>query len=180
MIYLSNNFVYYSRNESKILSADQATTLKNLLGFQTKTFNLIYRATRDGFCGIFFNYKVFGISKTLTIVKTTKGNIFGGYASETFSLFSYKSDNNAFIFSLVNPQNKSPYKIMVTPSSSKAIYTDNTNAPNFGTDNLCIFCNSNMNQDSRNNLQDDYPNPNGYMDGEYYFKIVEIEVYQVL
>ena len=48
---------------------------------QTKTFYLIYQATSDGFQASNFHAKADGIANTLTIVKTTNENIFGGYTA---------------------------------------------------------------------------------------------------
>ena len=66
-------------------------------------WKLIYRGTRDGFGAKDFHRECDGVAKTVTIVKTTNGNIFGGYTDLPWSSKDIVSiDNNSFIFSLVN------------------------------------------------------------------------------
>ncbi len=72
-------------------------------------WTLIHRGTRDGFGTKDFHRECDGVAKTLTIVKTTNGNIFGGYTDLPWSspiYLTYYVDNNAFIFSLVNAKNQ--------------------------------------------------------------------------
>ncbi len=70
---------------------------------------LIHRETRDGFGANNFHSEYDGVVKTLTIVKTTNGNIFGCYTdlpwNQPFYITDY-IDNNPFIFSLVNEKNQ--------------------------------------------------------------------------
>jgi hypothetical protein len=44
-----------------------------------KSYQVLYRGSRDGFRSIFLHQKVDGHSHTAMIVETTKGFIFGGY-----------------------------------------------------------------------------------------------------
>ena len=54
---------------------------------------MIYKATVDGFKGSDFHRKCDNKGKTLTLIKTTKGYIFGGFTSESWGGNSgYKSD----------------------------------------------------------------------------------------
>jgi hypothetical protein len=72
-------------------------------------WSLLYRATRDGFEPNDFHSKCDNKSNTLTIVKAKEsGFIFGGFTSvEWDGSDRYKSDLNAFIFSLTNKDKKS-------------------------------------------------------------------------
>ena len=73
--------------------------------------NLIYRASRDGFEAFNFNAKCDNKPNTLVIIKSTNGNVFGGYTEQSCSSeVYYKDDRNSFIFSLINKLNK-PIKI---------------------------------------------------------------------
>ena len=147
---------------------------------QTKTFNLIYRATVDGFQASNFHAKADGISNTLTIVKSTKGYIFGGYTAVAWnSIGAYQIDATSFLFSLVNPQNVGPYKTMVN-MQQYSIYCLSSYGPTFGGGHdLHISDNSNTNSNSYNNAHS-YPNPYGFLDGQSNFQTVEIEVYNII
>jgi hypothetical protein len=82
---------------------------------------LLYRASRDG-NGRFLSKCAYK-SQTLIVIKSANGCIFGGYTNAQWdSSNENKTDPNAFIFSLVNPENK-PTKIKIAKGQeSKAIY----------------------------------------------------------
>ncbi len=71
-------------------------------------WTLLYRGTRDGFGAADFHSKCDGHSNTLTIVKAHGSSyIFGGFNSIPWDNSSgFKSDPNAFLFSLTNKDNK--------------------------------------------------------------------------
>ena len=157
------------------------SALRNLIGFQSQTFTLIYQATVDGFQASNFHSKVDGITNTLTVIQTTRGNIFGGYFSVAYSnlIVGANADSTAFIFSLVNPQN-APYKIMI-PSANVAcaIVYSSSYGPIFGCGfDICVADNSNTNTNSYNYIYS-YPHSNGFMDGVYTFQTVDIQVYKI-
>jgi len=69
----------------------------------------LYRATRDGFRAKDFHRKCDNFENTLVVIKSTEGNVFGGFASKPWnstptvgSKKGYVPDQSAFIFSLVN------------------------------------------------------------------------------
>jgi hypothetical protein len=75
--------------QSEILTASQAVDLIELCDFKLNDkFNLIYRASMDGFSTYDFHRKCDGIQNTLVIVKV-KGNenIFGGYTGKILFYF---------------------------------------------------------------------------------------------
>jgi hypothetical protein len=116
----------------------------------------------------------------LIIVKTIKGNIFGGYHSGALygPSSSYAADNTAFLFSLVNPQNN-PYKIILA-AIQYAIQLDQTKLIHFGDGDLNIAENSNSNNNSFCGTNGMYPNKPSPMDGGDYFQTSEIEVYNII
>ena len=64
--------------DSIIMNADQQVQLVNLCEFpQDQKWELKYRASRDGFKGTDFHAKCNGIPNTLTVIKSTNGNIRG-------------------------------------------------------------------------------------------------------
>ena len=90
--------------DSKILTKPEEYNFLEKI-FQEKTKkkfkpNLLFRATRDTDNCLIFHKKCDNIKDTLTLVKTKTGNIFGGYASETWNGNNYKKDDEAFCFSI--------------------------------------------------------------------------------
>jgi hypothetical protein len=77
LIGLKEKFTGFS--DSVILNSNQTQDLIKLCNFSTDDYwMLLYRGNRDGFFSKDFHRKVDGISKTLTIIKTTGKYIFGG------------------------------------------------------------------------------------------------------
>ena len=68
---------------------------------QKFTLLLLYRGTRDGWTGEQIHCKIDYKGPTITIIKTNTGKIFGGYTFVSWDRSaSYKTDNEAFIFSV--------------------------------------------------------------------------------
>jgi len=149
---------------------------------------LLWRGTRDGFASSTFHKLCDGKGKTLTVVKTTSGYIIGGYTSVPWSSAEhYIADPTAFLFTLVNPNNK-PLKLPVLPLSlQSATYHNFFYGPTFGWGHdLYIADNCNLNANSfARSLS--YTLPNGlyfYLGGDWmlgssYFQVSEIEVFLV-
>ena len=142
------------------------------------SFELIYRATRDGDTIKDFHNKCDNKSPTICIMETPKGYIFGGYTTVLFNLLENKEvkikDDKAFVFSL---DKREKYK---TKDENRAII----NSPNF----LIIFGNgSNTIQIENNALKskNHWSNPNGSygsnlnLTEDNNFSLVEIEVFLV-
>lgn len=96
-------------------------------------WNLLYRASSDGFRASNFHSKCDYQTKTLTVIKTRNGNIFGGYTAAAWDrVSSNKADKNAFIFSLVNKLNR-PVKMKIARDKEEhAIYCSSQCGPAFG------------------------------------------------
>ena len=102
------------------MSENQSIDLIKLCEFNSNTkFELIYKATRDGFKVSDFHAKCDNISKTFAIIKVAGNeNIFGGYTEALWNSQihankpKHRKDRNAFIFSLVNNDNN-PIKMKV-------------------------------------------------------------------
>jgi hypothetical protein len=170
--------------DSTILSTTQQTSLLNLIGFQAKSFSLLWRGTRDGFAASTFHSLCDNKGSTLTVVKATTGYIAGGYASVSWACRGgYVDDSTAFLFTLTNPSNM-PLKLAVT-YSYRALYDNPSSGPTFDwdlwiTDASNTIANSYMRTDS-------YVAPNGnygfnsglFTMGSAYFQVAEIEVFLV-
>jgi hypothetical protein len=151
-----------------------------------KQWKLQYRATRDGFTGENFHSKCDGIANTLTIIKSTNGNIFGGFTENAWkSTGGYYNDQKAFIFSLVNKENK-PFKVMCS-IGGYAINCNSTYGPTFGGGfDIHVSSDSNSNQTSYSNFGHTYKHADyqygtekakSILAGSYNFQTLEIEVF---
>jgi hypothetical protein len=147
-------------------------------------WNLIYRASRDGFKASQFHAKCDNKHNTLVIIKSTNGNIFGGYTEQSWAHGSLKFDRIAFIFSLINQLNR-PLKIKCEKSGI-AIMSLNDNGPIFGVRDILISNESNTNKHSYSNLGRSFIHPDyahgsneakSFLAGSEYFQVSEIEVY---
>ena len=151
-------------------------------------WSLLYRATRDGFSSVDFHSKCDSNSNTLTLLKA-KGSayIFGGFTTVSWDgLNEFKSDPNAFIFSLTN-KDKKPLKMKIDPNEHQAaIYCGSEYGPTFGAD-IYIGNHSNIIVSSYSDLGYFYRHPQikfgkneaqTFLAGSFKFQLDEIEVYQ--
>jgi hypothetical protein len=176
--------------KSQILTnQQQSSTLIKLSEFSPNDkWSLLYRGTRDGFSTKDFHSKCDSHSNTLTILKAKHSSfIFGGFTTVSWdNTRNFKSERNAFIFSLTNKDNQ-PLKMKIDPNEIKyAIYCDSDNGPSFGID-VHIGNKANTNMGSYSRLGYSYLHPqytygtndaNTFLAGSYEFQLDEIEVYQ--
>jgi hypothetical protein len=170
--------------KSLILSGNQPSDLIKLCEFSIKDkWTLLYRGTRDGFGAYDFHPKCDNHNKTLTILKA-KGSsfIFGGYTAINWDTSQqFKSDPNAFLFSLTNQENQ-PCKIKQT-NVKNSIFCDLFEGPIFGNNDILICHDADTTMDSCSDLGRSYEHPQpsqgkSYLAGSYHFRLSEIEVYQ--
>ena len=151
---------------------------------------LLYQASRDGFFPKSFHSKCDGILGTLTVVKSSNGNIFGGYTkADWFSSVGYllKYDDNAFLFSLVNSYNTT-VKMPVTNPNNAIVAADYL-GPSFGGGDLlnaaCDLCFYTLDLSSgESNLGLNYqlssfPYDSFILAGSLVFQAIQIEVYSI-
>jgi hypothetical protein len=123
----------------------------------------------------------------LTILKAKQSKfIFGGYTTASWdSSNKFKSDPNAFIFSLTNKDNL-PLKMKIGYIHDDAIYCYSRWGPTFGRD-ICIANNANTTMDSYSKLGFTYIHPqyeynsneaDTFLAGWHCFQLDEIEIYQ--
>jgi len=192
---------------SSILNLTERTNLLKLTELSIEKWKLIYRASLHGFKASDFHEKCDGASKTLTIIRSSNSNIFGGYTEAQWdSSGQIKSDPVAFIFSLENKENN-PLKISIT-NQKRAIYCNPKFGPTFGYEeiitrnqehnhyeiddfqveresysfsyDLNISDQSNLKSDSFSSLNSSYSfDLNKHiLAGSDYFQVDEIEVYR--
>ena len=146
------------------------------------TMKLLFKATRDGQHCSNFHSKCDKKVQQLVFIKTTKGQIFGGYTEEGFrSRNTGIVDNNAFVFSF------STKKIYNAKNNNEVIYDYSSYGPCFySTPYLAICIESNMLEDKSYTCEINHNYFDGITidyelnNGEKYFYVQEIEVYQIL
>ena len=143
---------------------------------------LLFKATRDGQHCSNFHSKCDNKVQQLVFIKTTKGEIFGGYTEEGFrNRNDCIVDNNAFVFSF------STKKIYNAKYNEKVIYDHSSYGPYFKAGSRgAFYIPSNM------IIEKSYTCTisNSYFDGmtidyelnngEEHFYVQDIEVYQIL
>ena len=186
---ICGNLDQTSINSAILVTDKMKNDLVALCKLSGKRFKMIYRATRDGFQASSFHAKCDHQSRTLTIIQTTQGYIFGGYTSvEWVSDKRWKANPNAFLFSLVNVRSL-PQLMPVQVGDPYSIRCESSIGPTFGFGgSICISNNSNTTAESYSNLGKSYDltlfsngtiEPKSFLAGSRYFQTSEIEVFQL-
>ena len=174
-----------------ILSTSSSQSDLNLLCQfpESQKWELKYRASRDGFSTENFHSKCDEIPNTLTIIKSTNGNVFGGFTEKGWSSNGgLVSDTQAFIISLINAENN-PFKALFSNNGYALVcnpsYGPVFGNPNFGYD-IFISSNSNTSQVCSSSFGYTYHHPDyqkgtskakSILAGSRSFQTVEIEVF---
>ena len=186
----------YTTREKNINISSKIITKKNKFDFLIKRFKLyqnssinedgelkcklLYRASKDGDAANIFHSKCDFIKHTLVIIETGKGFKFGGYANEQTwdGNKIYKKDNKAFIFSF------DKNKIYNVKNDRYAIGVKTNFGPIFGNDHFYIndkaFINGGICKHGRFCCFDDQVSDQELTNGDKNFKLVEMEVFEVL
>ena len=143
---------------------------------------LIYRATRDADSIKMFHSKCDNIRNTLMIVETTTGYTFGGFTSVGWNNNRGKDiyDNKAFCFSL---NLKKIYNI-INPNYALHIQSDDSR-PSFGSNYYVFILGDQFLNAQKSYTQKitDYKGESQACEingGNEYFKVKELEVFQIL
>ncbi|TNV79755.1 hypothetical protein FGO68_gene7835 [Halteria grandinella] len=149
-------------------------------GTPLKQSNLLYRGSVSKFGIAEFHKQCDHKPKTITIIRTTKGNIIGGYTSQLWNHFaSFKVDKTAWLFNIDLPN-----IFRVQPSGEKAIVGNSNYGPIFGGGhNLSIVNAANNNSGSGVSINSSYENLENVnlLKGQdtTHFRVTEIEVFQI-
>jgi hypothetical protein len=179
--------------DSKILNASEYhKKLIDLCEFDVETkWNLLYRASEHGFTAQDFHSKCDNHANTLAIIKSTNGNIFGGYTQQLWTIIDgggFKEDKNAFLFSLINNHGQ-PMKMKIK-KPKKAIFCYKNWGLSFchGFCDLRISDNSDINSSSScTDFGQTYEHPvyahgskeaKSFLAGSENFQTSEIEVFK--
>jgi hypothetical protein len=175
------------RIDSKIVNEALEQELLRLCNFPLNIdLKLLYSGRRYGFGAKQFHSKCDSIPNTLTIIRSSNGNIFGGYTQCSWDQSGiHKSDYAAFIFSLRNEESK-PIKMRVT-EPAYAIYCHSSFGPVFGKDGDIFIFNELVGKKNTSDLGSSYQHPthlhqtsDSFLAGSREFQVSDIEVFQKL
>eukprot|EP00026_Physarum_polycephalum_P014186 Phypoly_transcript_14674.p1 GENE.Phypoly_transcript_14674~~Phypoly_transcript_14674.p1 ORF type:complete len:222 (-),score=39.54 Phypoly_transcript_14674:73-738(-) len=151
-----------------------------------KTFQLLYKASVDGFGDADFHNACDNKGSTLTVIQSTDGYLFGGYTPLSFDASSsYKSDQEMFLFTLTNPHSLPPTKYPLKKEDTYGIYCYSPYGPIFGGGHdILVSSYSHQNNFSYSNFPYSYTDTTGKgnttFTGARNFTIREIEVFCVI
>ena len=162
-----------------MINNKQVIELMNICEFQKQEkFQLLYRASEDGFNSDNFHQKCDGIKNTLTIIKSTNGNIFGGYTGAAWSSSGdYISDTNSFIFSLIN-QSNDPFKAKCTDNQYEIVGNESHGPTYCSAFHISSNSNTNLNSFSSFGSYIHGTYGDAILAGSKNFQTVEIEVFE--
>ncbi|KAJ5076193.1 pep-cterm sorting domain-containing protein [Anaeramoeba ignava] len=161
-----------------------------------QSIKLGFSAKRNGFSCVKFHEICDGKGKTLVVIKSKDGFIFGGYTSvgwdkskikeHSIYLGDWIKDENAFLFSLKNPLNSKPFKLPIEPGQELcALRYEPKHGPYFGNSDLSI--DGNLRSGSSDSLGFSYVIPSQFLESDFEnrkifsnsdrWEIEEIEIY---
>jgi hypothetical protein len=177
---------------SNILDIDLQKKLNVLCEFSpNQKWQLLYRGSEHGFSADNFRAHCGDHAGTLTVVKSTNGNIFGGYTDQTWAIvknYEFKADANAFLFSLIN-KDRQALKMRVK-TAEKAIFCCTDYGPTFGHGNCDLIIRNNCHLNASSGTPDfaqTYAHPRyvhgsneakSFLAGSTPFQVAEIEVFK--
>ena len=167
--------------DSKIVKYDELSLIedgiKNKFKKKIKKYELLFRASRDGFQAEKFHEKCDGKSYTITFVITSIGRRFGGFTDQVWNKSNnYIGGSNGFIFSLDNKE------IYYNKNSSYNINANSSYGPTFGGGFDFYLCNNcNDNYSSYNNSDHSYQRywKKYVMAWTNHFYVKDYEVYKI-
>ena len=121
--------------DAMILSLNDQFELNKLGGFDNQQWQLIYRASRDGYTAKAFHQFCDGCFPTMCVIRSKNGFVFGGFTSVPWSSRNKDiTDASAFLFTLKNPHGIKPTKYLVRERAvSFAIHHNPNEGPTFGS-----------------------------------------------
>ena len=154
-----------------------------------KKLELVYRGTKDGSKSNIFHNKCDNQGPTICLYKNEKGNIFGGYASISWTNSGDgHSAPDSFIFTLTNIHGTEPTKF-INSNTNNSVYHRSDSGPCFYDD--IWVCEDFRSEKPNSSGYSSFPR--GYKDtlkkgksiftgdnnNNNYFKLVEVEVFKV-
>jgi len=177
-------------SDTKILSFNDQNELNKLGGYDNQQWQLIYRASRDGYTAKAFHQSCDGCFPTMCVIRSENGFIFGGFTSVPWgSKNEDKSDTLAFLFTLKNPYGIKPTKYSICERAVDfAVSHNSKGGPTFGSlryGGLDLFLQSPFNVQGNRTFF-----PHSYQDttkrgqltftGDPYFACDDVEIFTLI
>ena len=155
---------------------------------------LLYRASRDGWGLDAFLLKCKGKVNTITVIKSTEGNVFGGYLDSSWQISLNIASNHAFLFFLKHDEQlASSIKMSLTNAFGVGGYVAYATTAHYGFGckkerkyDLHISSNANSNKKSFTSFGGIYDNLSNHSDPTHSdrkrrcFQAIEIEVFELM
>jgi len=148
-----------------------------------KRMRLLYRSSRDGASAASFHTACDGQGPTVTLIKSSGGYVFGGYAG-----LAWLSDNlwhacpSAFLFTVTNPHGD-PITRFMSNGDKLAVRCVSGLGPSFGRYGLDLYVSGAFDGESRTNFPRSYTGTRGRghatFTGAEFFTPAEVEVWAV-
>ena len=169
--------------KTTLLNFEQQQKLNEFYGKKDQMWNLIYIGTQDGFDAAVFHNRANNQGPTMTIIRSTGGCIFGGYASQAWtSAGNYTNAANSFLFLLTNANGSPPTKFLYN-NNGNGLYNNASFGPTFGGGVDLYIANSCNINNCQCNLGTSYPNSLNLgantFTGSNTFLVAEIEVFKL-
>eukprot|EP00347_Sterkiella_histriomuscorum_P012815 403367121 len=172
--------------KQEINKTEHSLISSHISNYSTKQIQLLYKGSKDGFKTSKFHELCDGKGPTVSFILSDHGLVFGGFTSIPLtspSKYQYHSDPSAFVFSLSKRSIHKQYQ-----NKDKAVFHNKNYMCDFGYD-IGIQDDCDKNSNSYSSLGFTYELPTGYecdsdeatsyLAGQYKFKVLEIEVYQL-
>jgi hypothetical protein len=149
---------------------------------------MLYQGSRNGFKSSEFHRRCDGRRHIITIIKSTDGDIFGGYTPLAFSSNDgWQTDTSlqTFLFTVKNPHKISLRKFMIQKSGVKAIYCSPDRFAFGAEHSLRVWDNNNGRSDNHVHFGSSFENgtginPQNLLNGSEKFTVQEIAVFAVV
>ena len=128
--------------DSVVLSTMPSPTLEIFMSLLSEALpavrrsKLLFCSSRDGATAAAFHSRCDRKGPTLTLIKDTGGNVFGGYAAVEWGSAAdcaWLNDPAAFLFTVVNPH-ADPPALFASKANGYPIYCHSSHGPFFGCD----------------------------------------------
>jgi len=150
-----------------------------------KKISLLYKATVDGFDAQDFHQKCDGLGRTLTVIQSGQGYLFGGCTKRSWGGNTFRTDPTAFLFTLTNPYSLPPTRYFIKPSHTHcAIRSNPAYSAAFGSGkDIFVATAPHQNKNSYSDFPVSYKDTTGKgnltFTGTRTFQIDDVEVYSI-